>query len=279
MAKIPPPFPEDPMYMMRWYQHVRDRLEKPILQGNQRIIGNILQIGKNIFSAVFEKFGNSAYLVLDKLTEEDDASIVMRQMGAVKWEVGATTELAGTSNDLHIKRVTGASNAETFTDVFLWKYDTGDAYVVDGFKFGVGTVPVELFHVAKTSTDGRAAIKFENANTSGGGTSESAAVQFAGANSSWTVGNDFGLNGGNNWFVQSGSGVVVFAATNGLAINGSTLAATEAFRVNSTTGGLLLPRMTTTQRDAMGGKNAGLVIFNTTTAQAELWDGSSWIAL
>ena len=51
-----------------------------------------------------EQFGNSAYLVLDKLTEEDDASVVYRQAGAIKWEVGATTELSGNSSDLHVKR-------------------------------------------------------------------------------------------------------------------------------------------------------------------------------
>lgn len=46
----------------------------------------------------------------------------------------------------------------------------------------------------------------------------------------------------------------------------------------STTKGVLLPRMTTTQRDAITSPPAGLLIFNTTTTKMECYDGSTWQA-
>lgn len=60
---------------------------------------------------------------------------------------------------------------------------------------------------------------------------------------------------------------------------GSTSApsAVAAVEVSSTTKGLLLPRMTTTQRDAITAV-AGLVIFNTTTTKMECYDGTTWQA-
>jgi len=48
--------------------------------------------------------------------------------------------------------------------------------------------------------------------------------------------------------------------------------------VSSTTGALILPRMTTTQRDAMGTAN-GSVIYNTTTAKLQVRAAGAWVDL
>lgn len=50
------------------------------------------------------------------------------------------------------------------------------------------------------------------------------------------------------------------------------------FEVKSTTKGLLPPRMTTTQRNAIAtvSGDAGLTIFNTTTGKLEVYDGTTW---
>lgn len=60
---------------------------------------------------------------------------------------------------------------------------------------------------------------------------------------------------------------------------GSTSApsAVAAIEVSSTTKGILFPRMTTTQRDAITAV-AGLAIFNTTTTKLEVYDGTTWQA-
>lgn len=46
--------------------------------------------------------------------------------------------------------------------------------------------------------------------------------------------------------------------------------------VSSTTRGLLFPRMTTTQRDAIASPSAGLVIFNTTSSCLNIFTGAIW---
>ena len=49
-----------------------------------------------------------------------------------------------------------------------------------------------------------------------------------------------------------------------------------ALEIDSTTKGFLPPRMTETQRDAINNPAEGLVIFNTSTDQLNIFEGTSW---
>ncbi len=60
---------------------------------------------------------------------------------------------------------------------------------------------------------------------------------------------------------------------------GGTPVASAALEVVSTTRGILPSRMTTTQRDAISSPATGLVIFNTTTARLEFYNGTAWGAV
>lgn len=74
----------------------------------------------------------------------------------------------------------------------------------------------------------------------------------------------------------STTGVV---GTNGLIVgNPDTTAkdASAALEIESTTGGLLLPRVTTVQRDAIASPTRGLLVENTTTDRAEVRAFSGW---
>lgn len=51
---------------------------------------------------------------------------------------------------------------------------------------------------------------------------------------------------------------------------------TGSITSTSTTSGFLLPKLTTTQRDAIVSPATGLQIFNTTTNQIEFYNGSTW---
>jgi hypothetical protein len=51
------------------------------------------------------------------------------------------------------------------------------------------------------------------------------------------------------------------------------------FEVNSTTGGLLLPRMTTTERNALAATPNGLQIYNSTTDEFQFYQDGSWEVL
>jgi hypothetical protein len=59
--------------------------------------------------------------------------------------------------------------------------------------------------------------------------------------------------------------------------NGTSKTASAGIEISSTTEALLLSRMTTTQRNALTATQ-GLMIFNTTTSKAEVYDGSTWQA-
>lgn len=63
-------------------------------------------------------------------------------------------------------------------------------------------------------------------------------------------------------------------------IGGSGPADSKAqLEVKSTTKGILFPRMTTTERDAISSPTTSLIIFNTTNDVFEFWDGAQWTAI
>jgi hypothetical protein len=68
---------------------------------------------------------------------------------------------------------------------------------------------------------------------------------------------------------------------NNIGINTSTPAATSLVDMNSTTRGLLIPRMTTTQRNAITSPASGLMIYNTTTQTIDTYNSttSAWVSL
>jgi uncharacterized protein (TIGR02145 family) len=70
----------------------------------------------------------------------------------------------------------------------------------------------------------------------------------------------------------------ITAQSVGINADGSTANASAMLDVSSTTKGFLLPRMTTTQRDAITSAATGLVIFNTTTNGLEIKSSTSWIS-
>ncbi len=64
-----------------------------------------------------------------------------------------------------------------------------------------------------------------------------------------------------------------------IGINTSTPDTSAILDIESTTQGFLPPRMTTAQRDAIGGPAVGLVIYNTTTDCLNYYVGYGWITL
>ncbi len=74
------------------------------------------------------------------------------------------------------------------------------------------------------------------------------------------------------------SGGTVLAQTGGVGIGTTSPATSAALDVSSTTKGLLPPRMSQVQRDAIASPAAGLTIYNTTTNKVNTWNGTSWTA-
>ena len=72
------------------------------------------------------------------------------------------------------------------------------------------------------------------------------------------------------------SKLFTFTDAGRMGIGNATPATSSLLDLTSTTGGVLVPRMTTTQRDAIGSPATGLLIFNTTTGAFNYFDGASW---
>ncbi len=159
---------------------------------NLQIVGTLGVIGPVSYPVYFDNSPSSAYWTIDKSNTASDASIVLRDQGAVRGEIGLVTD-----NNLHFKTVSGAAGSETFTDRLIIQA-SGETYTTG--KLGVGTVPTEQLHIATSSTAGKVITKIENTNTAAG--SKSTALQFSSSTNNWSVGTDIGLNGGNNFAIQ-----------------------------------------------------------------------------
>ena len=70
-----------------------------------------------------------------------------------------------------------------------------------------------------------------------------------------------------------------FTSTGNLLVGTATDVATSLLTLASTTQGFLPPRMTTTQRDAIGTPATGLIVYNTTTNKVNVYTGSAWEAV
>lgn len=73
-------------------------------------------------------------------------------------------------------------------------------------------------------------------------------------------------------------GDILLARTAGsVGVGASSVVPSAVVQIDSTTQGVLFPRMTTAQRDAIPAPALGLTIHNLTTNQWECFDGSSWV--
>jgi hypothetical protein len=71
----------------------------------------------------------------------------------------------------------------------------------------------------------------------------------------------------------------VNAQSMGISNSAITADASSILELRTTTKGLLIPRMTTTERDAISSPATGLMVYNTTTSKFNFYNGSSWLVL
>lgn len=83
------------------------------------------------------------------------------------------------------------------------------------------------------------------------------------------------------WLLPKGTGAVALdpLGSVGAVVGGTGLSAAAAFQVDSTTKGLLFPRMTETQRDAISSPPDGLVLYNSTAGKLQVRASGSWVDL
>ncbi|MEO9964873.1 MAG: hypothetical protein ABJF11_03740 [Reichenbachiella sp.] len=68
-------------------------------------------------------------------------------------------------------------------------------------------------------------------------------------------------------------------AQEGVGIGTESVNTDAVLEIESTTKGLLIPRMTTAQRNALGASSTGLIVYDTTRDALYYYDGSSWLRL
>jgi hypothetical protein len=85
--------------------------------------------------------------------------------------------------------------------------------------------------------------------------------------------------GATNIGIRTGTSQNRFAGPTVVGSNSTAPDAAAALQVESTTQGLLLPRMTTVQRDAIASPPNGLVIYNTTTGTVQARAAGAWVSL
>ena len=76
--------------------------------------------------------------------------------------------------------------------------------------------------------------------------------------------------------ISQGSNAFGFTGAAGVGIGTAAPAASAQLEVASTTKGLLPPRLSTAQRDAIGGPAVGLMLYNSDTKKLEVWNGTRW---
>lgn len=87
------------------------------------------------------------------------------------------------------------------------------------------------------------------------------------------------LIGGEQFTSQSDSTIInssSITTTGNVGVGTTAIATSAALEVSSTTGALLIPRMTTTQRDALTAVN-GMIVYNTTTNAFNFYEDGSWV--
>jgi len=156
-------------------------------------------------------------------------------------------------------------------------YGAGTANNYLAGKLLIGTTTVSTFALDVNGT-----ARVSGASTFGGILNINTAVwlQFNGANVL--------LGEGTNTYLQAnGGGSIIFrnntpselmrlTAGGNLLVGTTTDIASSKVTISSTTQGFLLPRMTTTQKNAIGTPAQGLMVFDTTLVKLCVYNGTTW---
>jgi hypothetical protein len=195
--------------------------------------------------------------------------------------VGVTGQMIGTfgattHNKAGVTLATGRAVYAVLRNTNTGTITTGSAFYA--LVQATSTGPITTAHAVNANVSITAAatiatyygVRSQAAAISGGGAITTAYGGYFEAQNVSGVGTAYTLyaTGGNSFLLGQ-----VLVGTTG------TLDAAAALQVESTTKGLLFPRMTTTQRDAIASPPNGLLVYNSTTGAVNARAAGAWVAL
>ncbi len=270
-------------------------------------------VGQNYsaFTGTMLDFGSGS----DTLAGLSCATNEIAKWNGTAWACAA--DGGGSGSGQHYGFSASKSTAGTFTsasyNVLTGWIEDNDVGAVFNPATGVFKAPVAGFyaftglnHMATTAGNyysyiglngslSRYGSRFSNSGTGSAGSpmTNVSSVMYLNANDEVTFGLYSDANGTNQYASFSGAylggggssqwttlGNDLHYGTGGVAIGqASAPDASAALELESTTKGFLPPRMTTVQRDAIASPATGLMIFDTTAAQYQFWNGTAWSGL
>jgi hypothetical protein len=182
-----------------------------------------------------------------------------------EWDTLAEINAATTDDD-----AAGLAATNAFTGTPTFSNATYSALFTGG-NVGIGTAtPGAALQVVSTTSADQLRVGYDTTNYYKiGRNSADGVLHFQGTQATYNGYNFLSQAGTSSFFIKdSGSVGIGTAAPNASAL----------LDLTSTTGALMLPRMTTTQRDALTAAN-GMLIYNTTLNKFQGYEGGAWASL
>jgi hypothetical protein len=158
-------------------------------------------------------------------------------------------------------------------DTHIWRSNAGTERmrITGAGDVGIGTsAPSKPLSVSSGSVDPVIIVNTNSANFN--------RMLFQKSSRTWSVGQDAGLGFGIYDETAVASRFTIDSSGRALFGSGS-IDSSAALDITSTTGGVLFPRMTGTQRDAISSPANGLVLYNTTTDKLQVRAAGAWVDL
>jgi hypothetical protein len=193
-----------------------------------------------------------------------------------------STSLLGSGDIVLSASPSGVSGAIQFSNGSAFASDATNLFWDDtNNRLGVGTnAPSATGHFKGSgSTSATTSLLVQNsAGTEMLRIYDNAAIVGGGARFSDVTIGGYPFHGTNSREISVNGGSLALQATQGtgVIIGGITLDSSAFLQVNSTTKGVLFPRMTTTQKNAIASPVAGLVVYDSTTNKLQCYNGSTW---
>lgn len=257
-----------------WEPALQDPVQLPIL-GINTAADETNRLSVRSPSTLLTHDGTDHRLAINKQTTADTATIIFQDNWSARTEIG----LAGNDNFAIKVSQNGSAWTEALTvdnttgrvgvgvSAPATPLDVNGVITAGGFKIGECTLQnganaYQLATTAHFSTSGLFAVRTTPVS---GQSIRVFAPDNTAATCSFAA---YGISASQPRFFVQGDGAIAI---------GTTPANTSAILdISSTSRGVLSPRMTTAQRDAIASPAAGLSIYNTTDGEPQFWSGTQW---